>query len=96
MKLDPGPLRRMRTVSCLIVSLDRTCCGSALPDPAGALSDNHHLSGVLNHWIASGRLHARQATAGRALSELLVSEGLNQNQYAMPTIKRLAAARNRI
>jgi hypothetical protein len=33
---------------------------------------------------------------GRALSELLVSEGLNQNKYAMPTIKRLANERNRI
>jgi hypothetical protein len=50
-KLDPGPLRRMRTVSCLIVSLTERVSRKRLPDPAGALSDSHHLSGVLNHWI---------------------------------------------
>jgi hypothetical protein len=50
-KLDPGPLRRMRTVSCLIVSLTERVSRKRLPDPAGALSDSHHLSGVLNHWM---------------------------------------------
>jgi hypothetical protein len=50
-KLDPGPHRRMRTVSCLIVSLTGRVARKRCQILPGLSVTAITLSGVLNHWM---------------------------------------------